>query len=107
MTWSLVARDASGAFGVAVASRFFAVGALCPHARSGTGALATQALVNPRYGRRGLDLLAGGMSASDVVASLIASDAGRDHRQLHAIDAEGRIAAHTGADCVEWCGHIS
>ncbi len=60
MTWSILARDASGAFGIAIASRFFAVGALCPHARSGVGALATQALVNPLYGARGLDLLAQG-----------------------------------------------
>ena len=58
MTWSIIARDASGAFGVAIATRFFAVGALCPHAQSGVGALSTQALVNPHYGAQGLDLLA-------------------------------------------------
>ena len=63
MTWSILARDAGGAFGVAVASRFFAVGALCPHARSGVGALATQALVNPHYARPGLDLLGRGHAA--------------------------------------------
>lgn len=107
MTWSIVARDAAGAFGVAVASRFFAVGALCPHAKSGVGALATQALVNPNYGPRGLALLAGGASAAEVVAALTAPDAGRDHRQLHVVDAQGRIAAHTGAACVDWCGHIA
>src|SRR6266478_9334051 len=105
MTWSIIARDATGAFGVAVASRFFAVGALCPHARSGVGALATQALVNPHYGPRGLDLLAHGASAAEVVASLTGDDEGRDHRQLHVIDAQGRIAAHTGAACIDWCGH--
>jgi uncharacterized Ntn-hydrolase superfamily protein len=107
MTWSIVARDASGALGVAVASRFFAVGALCPHARSSVGALATQALVNPLYAARGLDLLAGGASPGDVVASLVAADDGRDHRQLHLIDSRGRIAAHTGAACIDWCGHVA
>src|SRR5262245_12140967 len=107
MTWSIVALDASGALGVAVASRFFAVGALCPHARSGVGALSTQALVNPMYGPRGLGLMANGMSPQDVIAALIAADEGREHRQVHAVDAQGRIAAHTGGACIEWCGHIA
>jgi uncharacterized Ntn-hydrolase superfamily protein len=107
MTWSIVARDSSGALGVAVASRFFAVGALCPHARSGVGALATQALVNPLYGVRGLDLLASGASPEDVVDVLIGADDGRDHRQLHVIDTRGRIAAYTGAACIDWCGHVA
>jgi uncharacterized Ntn-hydrolase superfamily protein len=106
MTWSIVARDASGALGVVVASRFFAVGALCPYALSGVGALSTQALVNPLYGLRALTRLAQGMAPTDVVRTLIYPDAGRDHRQLHLIDAEGNIAAHTGVECVEWCGHV-
>ena len=106
MTWSIVARDSSGALGVAVASRFFAVGALCPHARSGIGALSTQALVNPHYGPRGLDALAGGDSPAAIVQALIVEDTGRDHRQLHMIDASGRVAAHTGAACIEWCGQL-
>src|SRR6266550_2133527 len=92
MTWSIVARDASGALGVIVASRFFAVGALCPHAHSGIGALSTQALVNPLYGPRGLALLAQGIAPAEVVRSLILADAGREHRQVHLIDAEGKIA---------------
>ncbi|MGI8894856.1 MAG: DUF1028 domain-containing protein [Casimicrobiaceae bacterium] len=70
MTWSLIARDATGAFGVAVASRFFAVGALCPHAASGVGALATQALVNPLYTAAALDALARGAAPIHVVQSL-------------------------------------
>jgi len=107
MTWSIVARSQSGAFGVAVASRFFAVGALCPHAHSGIGALATQALVNPLYGPRGLTMLSQGLDAADVVYALVDADGGRDHRQLHVIDAEGNIAAHTGVQCIEWCGQIS
>ena len=74
MTWSIIARDESGAFGVAVATRFFAVGALCPHAESSVGALCTQALVNPYYGRHGLDLLRAGISAPDVVKMLTSPD---------------------------------
>jgi uncharacterized Ntn-hydrolase superfamily protein len=106
MTWSIVARDASGALGVIVASRFFAVGALCPYALSGVGALSTQALVNPLYGLRALTRLAQGMAPTDVVRTLIYPDAGREHRQLHLVDAEGNTAIHTGLECVEWCGHV-
>jgi uncharacterized Ntn-hydrolase superfamily protein len=107
VTWSIVARDAaSGAFGVAVTTKFFAVGALCPHAMSGTGALATQALVNPIFGPRGLRLLAQGVPAPDVVRLLLAEDDGRETRQLHVLDAAGRNAAHTGTDCIDWCGHL-
>ncbi len=106
MTWSIIARDASGAFGVAVATKFFAVGALCPHARSGVGALATQALINPLYGPRGLDLLALDVHPDEVMKSLIGPDEGREHRQVHMIDARGRIAARTGAACIDWCGHL-
>jgi len=107
MTWSIIARDAaSGAFGVAIATRFFAVGALCPHAESGVGALSTQALVNPHYGKQALELLRSGVPAPEVVARLVAPDEGREHRQLHVIDAQGRIGQHTGAQCVDWCGAV-
>lgn len=106
MTWSIVARDPqTGAFGVAVATRFFAVGALCPHADGGVGALSSQALMNPTYGPRGLRLLREGVPAETVVAVLTASDPGSAHRQLHVQDAQGRIAAHTGSACIDWCGH--
>jgi uncharacterized Ntn-hydrolase superfamily protein len=107
MTWSIIARDASGAFGVAIATRFFAVGALCPHAQSGVGALSTQALVNPHYGRQGLELLRAGVAAAEVVNRLVAPDEGREHRQLHVIDSAGRIAQHTGAQCVDWAGAVA
>ena len=107
MTWSIVARHPNGALGVAVASRFFAVGALCPHARSGAGALSTQALMNPGYGPEGLDLLAQGHHALHVVEALVAADPGRESRQVHAVDAQGRIAAHTGSRCIEWCGQLA
>jgi uncharacterized Ntn-hydrolase superfamily protein len=106
VTWSIVARDESGALGVAVASRFFAVGALCPYAHSGVGALSTQALVNPLYGSRGLALLSQGLAPHDVIHVLLAADAGREHRQLHLVDAEGNVAAHTGVECIDWCGQV-
>ena len=105
MTWSIVARDAQGRFGVAIASRFFAVGALCLHTRRGVGALATQALMNPLYGAAGLDLLSAGCSAAEVVSRLTSADAGREQRQLHVLPAAGPAAAHTGAGCIDWCGH--
>src|SRR5436190_18089842 len=108
MTWSIIARDAaSGAFGVAIATRFFAVGALCPHAESGVAALSTQALVNPLYGAQGLKLLREGVPAGEVVRRLIAPDEGREQRQLHVIDAAGRIGQHTGSRCIDWCGAVA
>jgi len=108
MTWSIVARDrATGQLGVAVASRFFAVGALCPAVRAGKGALSTQALVNPLYARDGLALLDRGVDAQTVVSELIAADGGREVRQLHVMDAKGGSARHTGRDCVPWFGHRS
>jgi uncharacterized Ntn-hydrolase superfamily protein len=105
MTWSIVARDADGSFGVAIASRFFAVGALCVHTRRAVGALATQALMNPLYGPAGLELLADGIPAEEIVRRLTDADDGGAQRQLHLIGARGRAAAHTGTQCVEWCGH--
>jgi uncharacterized Ntn-hydrolase superfamily protein len=106
VTWSIVARGADGALGIAIASRFFAVGMLCPHARSGVGAVATQALVNPHYGPKGLDFLSQGISAGETIRKLVAADEGRDHRQVHLIDAQGRVAAYTGSACIDWCGHF-
>lgn len=108
MTWSIIAKDPeTGAFGVAVTTKFFAVGALCPYGAAQIGALATQALVNPLYGHDGMRLLAEGRSAEDIVAILTAGDPGREVRQLHVIDREGRTAAHTGRECVDWCGHLT
>jgi uncharacterized Ntn-hydrolase superfamily protein len=105
MTWSIIARDVQQQrFGIAVATRFFASGALVPHARAGIGAIATQALVNPFFGTQGLTLLQEGLSAADVVSNLVSADPGRDHRQLHVMDRHGDSAAHTGAACVEWSG---
>jgi uncharacterized Ntn-hydrolase superfamily protein len=107
MTWSILVRDpASGALGAAVATRFFAVGALCIHVEGGVAALATQALINPMYALHGMARLRAGEAPEAVGAALLASDTGREHRQLHMIDAAGRIAQHTGADCVAWCGAV-
>jgi uncharacterized Ntn-hydrolase superfamily protein len=107
MTWSIIARDnATGQIGIAVATRFFAVGARVPHIAACIGCIATQALVNPYYGIDGLKLLREGRAPRDVIATLMAADAGYASRQVHIMDARGRIAAHTGSDCVDWCGHI-
>lgn len=107
MTWSIIAKDGvTGEIGIAVATKFFAVGAVVPHIAAGLGGIATQALVNPYYGIDGLKLLRAGKSPQDVVDGLIAADSGRETRQLHIVDAAGRIAAHTGRECVGWCGHM-
>jgi uncharacterized Ntn-hydrolase superfamily protein len=107
MTWSILVRDrATGALGAAVATRFFAVGALAIHVEGSVAALATQALINPMYAVHGMARLRAGEAPDAVAAALLAVDAGRDHRQLHMIDAQGRIAQYTGADCVAWCGSV-
>jgi len=106
MTFSIVARDDdTGAFGVAVSTKFFGVGSLCPFVEAGVGAVATQAFVNPTFGPRGLRLLAEGLSAQEVLDVLIAGDEGREHRQLHLVDRLGRTAAWTGRETVTWAGH--
>ena len=108
MTWSIIAKDPeTGSFGVAVTTKFFAVGALCPHGTAKIGALATQALVNPLYGTDGMRFLAEGRSAEEIVAVLTAQDPGRESRQLHVIDRDGKTAAHTGRECIDWCGHLT
>jgi uncharacterized Ntn-hydrolase superfamily protein len=107
MTWSIIARDElTGQFGIAVATRFFAVGARVPYIAAGVGGIATQALVNPYYGIDGLKLLREGRKPHEVIETLIAADSGHQSRQLHIMDAGGRIAAFTGRDCVDWCGHV-
>jgi uncharacterized Ntn-hydrolase superfamily protein len=107
MTWSILVRDpVTGALGAAVSTRFFAVGALAIHVEGGVAALATQALINPMYASYGMARLRAGEPPDAVAAALLAEDAGRDHRQLHMIDAQGRIAQHTGKDCVSWCGMV-
>jgi uncharacterized Ntn-hydrolase superfamily protein len=105
MTFSIVARDAaSSKFGIAIATRHLAVGALCCHAQSGIGAIATQASTNPLLGIRGLRLLAEGINAEDTLRLLLNSDEGRDHRQVHIVDHHGQTAGWTGEKCVTWAG---
>lgn len=107
MTYSIVARDpATGHLGVAVASRFFAVGAMVPHIRAGVGAVATQAFVNPTYGPDGLRLMQAGAPPEAVRGIFTARDQGHPNRQFHLIDAQGRNAAFTGTNCVDWAGHL-
>lgn len=105
MTYSIVARDPeTGDLGVAVQSKFLAVGAGVPWARAKVGAVATQALANVTYGPDGLVLLAEGHPADEVLRRLVAADDGREHRQAGVIDAEGRAATYTGRGCFAWAG---
>lgn len=103
MTFSIVARDGE-ALGVAVASKFLAVGALVPWARPGAGAIATQAYANISYGPRGLEMLAAGRSAEDVVQRLTGDDLEREQRQLGVVDTAGNAASFTGGECITWAG---
>jgi uncharacterized Ntn-hydrolase superfamily protein len=104
-TFSIVARDPlTGELGVAVQSHWFSVGSTVPWAEAGVGAVATQSFVDPSYGKLGLELMRSGKSAPDALKSLLAGDDGRDVRQVAMIDAEGRVAAHTGAKCIEAAG---
>jgi uncharacterized Ntn-hydrolase superfamily protein len=104
MTFSIVARQ-DDQWGVAVASKFLAVGAYVPAARANIGALATQAMANLAYKADGLALLASGREAAAVVAALLDPDEERGHRQVGVVDARGNAASHTGADCIPWAGH--
>lgn len=105
-TYSIVARDAAtGELGVAVQSHWFSVGTAVPWAEAGVGAVATQSFVDPSYGKLGLDLMRAGRSAPDALKGLLAADEGREVRQVAMIDAEGRVAAHTGAKCIIAAGH--
>lgn len=107
MTFSIIAHDEkTGQVGIAVASKSFASGARAPYIRTGVGAVASQAKTNQLYGPRGLALMAAGASAADTVRLLIAADEDQDIRQVHVMDRQGRFAAHTGAECLEWCGHL-
>jgi uncharacterized Ntn-hydrolase superfamily protein len=107
MTYSIVARDPqTGRFGVAVQSHYLGVGPVVPWLEAGVGAVATQASVNISFGPIGLELLRAGRSADEVVAALLASDPQAHARQIGVVDATGRSAAHTGADCIPACGHL-
>src|SRR5437763_7980945 len=104
-TYSIVACDLEARqWGVAVQSKFLAVGPVVPRAEPDAGAVATQAWANPRYGPDGLSLLRSGKRAEEVVQALTAADEGREHRQVGVVDATGRAAMFTGAQCNEWAG---
>ena len=105
-TYSIVARDpVSGEIGVAVQSHWFSVGSVVPWAEAGVGAVATQSFVDPSYGPLGLELMRSGRSAPEALRGLLAADDGRDVRQVAMIDAQGRVAAHTGSKCIAAAGH--
>jgi uncharacterized Ntn-hydrolase superfamily protein len=104
-TYSIAACDLErGEWGVGVQSKFLAAGSIVPWAEPGVGAVATQALANPRYGPDGLALLRDGLSAGEAVAALIEADEGRDDRQVGVVDAQGRAATYTGKACLDWAG---
>jgi uncharacterized Ntn-hydrolase superfamily protein len=107
-TYSIVARDpATGQMGVAVQSHWFSVGSLVSWAEAGVGAIATQSFINTSFGPRGLELLKSGQSAGQVVEQLIASDEGRELRQLAVLDAQGGVTTYTGQRCVPEAGHYT
>lgn len=108
MTFSIVAFDPNASpspeWGVAVASKFLAVGAVVPAARAGVGAVATQAFANATYRSRGLDALAAGADAATVLTELTESDDDREQRQAGIVDARGGVATFTGQECMNWAG---
>jgi uncharacterized Ntn-hydrolase superfamily protein len=104
-TYSIAACDLEASeWGVAVQSKFLAVGSVVPWAEPEVGAIATQAYANPTYGPDGLALLREGLAAKDVVQRLVGADEGRDHRQLGVVDRRGDAAAYTGSECMDWAG---
>src|SRR6266550_4658948 len=108
MTFSIVARSSDGlAWGVAVASKFLAVGAVVPAARATVGAIATQSYANVKYRPDGLRMLADGKSAQQTLNTLLAADEGRDQRQVGIVDASGRAATFTGPACHDWAGGVA
>jgi uncharacterized Ntn-hydrolase superfamily protein len=105
MTFSIVARDLqSGEFGIAVQSKFLAVGAVVPWAKAGVGAIATQAWANTSYGPRGLELLASGLTAAETISRLTGEDAGRASRQVGIVGLSGAPTTYTGDACYPWAG---
>ena len=104
-TFSIVAYDDNlGAWGIAVASKFPAVGAVVPWAQAGAGAVATQSYANTTFGPRGLELMADGRSAEEVLNEILEDDEERELRQVGIVDSRGRPSTFTGAECIEWAG---
>jgi uncharacterized Ntn-hydrolase superfamily protein len=108
VTYSLVAREPeTGRLGVAVQSHWFSVGAVVPWAAPGVGAVATQSVAEITYGPRGVELMSAGASAQEALDRLTGQDPGAAVRQVAMIDASGAVAVHTGADCVQFAGHVT
>jgi uncharacterized Ntn-hydrolase superfamily protein len=108
VTFSIVAFDpANGDLGVAVASKFPAVGAVVPWAHAGVGAVATQSWANTDFGPEGLQLMGGGLPAPQALDAVLEPDADREERQVGFVDAEGRAATFTGANCMDWAGGVA
>jgi uncharacterized Ntn-hydrolase superfamily protein len=106
-TFSIVAHDPGRQeWGVAVQSKFLAVGAVVPFARAGTGAVATQSYANYLYGPNGLEMMGAGKSAEETITALVEADENRDLRQVGMVDARGSAFAYTGEDCNSWAGHV-
>jgi uncharacterized Ntn-hydrolase superfamily protein len=107
-TFSIAARDTSnGDLGIAVQSKFPAVGAIVPWAKANIGAIATQAWANVAYGPDGLELLSEGKSADKVLQTLLENDEGAEHRQVGIVDGSGEVGVHTGDECMDWAGHVN
>jgi uncharacterized Ntn-hydrolase superfamily protein len=107
-TFSIAACDLEvEEWGVAVASKFLAAGAVVPWARAKAGAIATQALANLSYGLEGLERLEKGSSAEEIVEAVTSADEGREHRQLGVVDSQGGAATYTGKECFEWAGGVT
>ncbi len=107
-TYSIVARDPkTGQMGVAVQSHWFSVGSIVTWGEAGVGVVATQSVVDPGYGQKGIELMRGGMGAPDALARLLAADQEREVRQVAMLDARGRVAAHTGTLCIAEAGHTA
>ena len=106
-TFSIVARDSvTGEMGVAVQSHWFSVGTSVSWAEAGVGAVATQSFTNKSFGIRGLNLLRNGLTAQQALDSLLATDEGREVRQVAIVDNKGNVATHTGKNCIDYAGHI-
>ena len=108
MTFSIVACDlTTEEWGVAVQSKFLAVGSVVPWAKAKVGAIATQAHANTSYGHEGLELMRSDLAAKEALDRLISGDEGREHRQVGLVDSQGRAAAFTGRECYPWAGHVT
>jgi uncharacterized Ntn-hydrolase superfamily protein len=107
-TFSIIGHDpVTGELGIAVQSKFLAVGAVVPWAKAGVGAIATQSYANTSYGPRGLALLELGLHPQEVIEVLTRDDPDRDYRQFAVMDRHGNTAAYTGPKCYDWAGHVT